>query len=64
MSGHSNLRGIAYSFKKIRAARGKVWGSDDINVEGWKTLKRLSGHESGSSLELIAIVIYSFCKQM
>ena len=36
--------------KKIRAARGKVWGSDDINVEGWKTLKRLPGHESGSSL--------------
>ncbi|KAF4616734.1 hypothetical protein D9613_008669 [Agrocybe pediades] len=27
-------------------ARGKVWGSDEINVEGWKPLKRLQGHES------------------
>ncbi|KAI0341349.1 histone transcription regulator 1 [Trametopsis cervina] len=27
-------------------ARGKVWGSDEINVEGWKPLKRLPGHES------------------
>ncbi|KAK7036557.1 HIR complex subunit [Paramarasmius palmivorus] len=28
-------------------ARGKVWGSDEVNVEGWKPLKRLVGHESG-----------------
>ena len=28
-------------------ARGKVWGSDEINIEGWKPLKRLPGHESG-----------------
>ncbi|KAL1943873.1 hypothetical protein VTO73DRAFT_3691 [Trametes versicolor] len=27
-------------------ARGKVWGSDEMNVEGWKPLKRLVGHES------------------
>lgn len=27
-------------------ARGKVWGSDEINVEGWKPLKRLPGHDS------------------
>jgi len=27
-------------------ARGKVWGSDEINIEGWKPLKRLPGHES------------------
>ncbi|KAH9477977.1 Protein HIR1 [Psilocybe cubensis] len=27
-------------------ARGKVWGTDDVNVEGWKPLKRLQGHES------------------
>lgn len=25
---------------------GKVWGSDDINIEGWKALRRLTGHES------------------
>jgi hypothetical protein len=24
-----------------------VWGSDEVNVEGWKPLKRLPGHESG-----------------
>lgn len=30
-----------------RNARGKVWGSDEVNVEGWKPLKRLPGHESG-----------------
>ena len=33
-----------------RSARGKVWGSDEVNVEGWKPLKRLVGHESGESL--------------
>ncbi|KAI3608524.1 transcription corepressor [Moniliophthora roreri] len=27
-------------------ARGKVWGSDEVNVEGWKPMKRLVGHES------------------
>ncbi|KAJ8087366.1 HIR complex subunit [Marasmius tenuissimus] len=27
-------------------AKGKVWGSDEVNVEGWKPLKRLVGHES------------------
>ncbi|KAF7784604.1 hypothetical protein Agabi119p4_769 [Agaricus bisporus var. burnettii] len=27
-------------------ARGRVWGSDEVNVEGWKPLKRLPGHES------------------
>lgn len=32
-----------------RTARGKVWGSDEVNVEGWKPLKRLPGHESGES---------------
>ncbi|KZV96855.1 WD40 repeat-like protein [Exidia glandulosa HHB12029] len=25
---------------------GKVWGSDEVNVEGWKALKRLPGHSS------------------
>ena len=30
-----------------RNARGKVWGTDEINVEGWKPLKRLQGHSSG-----------------
>ncbi|KAF7427978.1 HIR complex subunit [Pleurotus ostreatus] len=28
------------------AAKSKVWGSDEVNVEGWKPLKRLPGHES------------------
>ena len=26
---------------------GRVWGSDEVNIEGWKALKRLPGHESG-----------------
>jgi len=30
-----------------RNGGGKVWGSDDVNVEGWKALKRLAGHDSG-----------------
>lgn len=25
-----------------------MWGSDEINIEGWKPLKRLPGHESGT----------------
>ena len=33
----------------VRTAKGKVWGSDEVNVEGWKPLKRLVGHESGAS---------------
>ena len=35
-----------------RNARGKVWGTDEINVEGWKPLKRLQGHSSGSCVRL------------
>lgn len=27
-----------------------MWGSDEVNVEGWKPLKRLPGHESGESV--------------
>jgi protein HIRA/HIR1 len=34
-----------------RNARGKVWGTDEINVEGWKPLKRLQGHSSGSCVQ-------------
>jgi protein HIRA/HIR1 len=30
-----------------RNGGGKVWGSEDVNVEGWKALRRLTGHESG-----------------
>ena len=33
--------------RMYRTAKGKVWGSDEVNVEGWKPLKRLPGHESG-----------------
>jgi len=33
----------------LRTAKGKVWGSDEVNVEGWKPMKRLSGHDSGES---------------
>lgn len=35
---------------RIRAGAGRVWGSDDANVEGWKALKRLPGHDSGASV--------------
>ncbi|KAK2465593.1 hypothetical protein APHAL10511_002485 [Amanita phalloides] len=27
-------------------AHGKVWGSEEVNIEGWKPLKRLPGHDS------------------
>ncbi|KAF8631486.1 hypothetical protein AX15_002373 [Amanita polypyramis BW_CC] len=27
-------------------ARGRVWGSDEVNIEGWRPLKRLPGHDS------------------
>ena len=33
----------------VRTEKGKVWGSDKVNVEGWKPLKRLVVHESGAS---------------
>jgi protein HIRA/HIR1 len=43
-----SLRGVSQNFCVFfSTARGKVWGSDEVNVEGWKPLKRLPGHESG-----------------
>ena len=33
-------------------AKGRVWGSDEVNVEGWKPLKRLPGHDSGMLVRL------------
>ena len=39
-----------------RSARGRVWGTDDVNVEGWKPLKRLQGHESGTSFDSLILV--------
>lgn len=48
---------------KNRGARGKVWGSDDINVEGWKALKRLPGHESGLLFFKLGHNNHSFWKQ-
>lgn len=33
-----------------------MWGSDEINVEGWKPLKRLPGHESGTYFQLFLIL--------
>ena len=38
-----------------RSAKGKLWGSDEVNVEGWKPLKRLPGHESGKDSGLMSI---------
>ena len=37
----------------VRSAKGKAWGSDKVNVEGWKPLKRPVGHESGASVHLV-----------
>ncbi len=31
----------------FRSGGGKVWGTDETNIEGWKALKRLPGHDSG-----------------
>ncbi|CAK5284490.1 unnamed protein product [Mycena citricolor] len=28
------------------SAKGKLWGSDEVNVEGWRALKSLTGHGS------------------
>ncbi|KAG6333141.1 hypothetical protein ID866_5947 [Astraeus odoratus] len=35
------------------SGRGKVFGSNEVNVELWKPLKRLPGHESGNTSSLI-----------
>ena len=42
-----------------RSSRGKVWGSDEVNVEGWKPLKRLPGHESGSFYSHSANILFN-----
>ncbi|KAJ3886047.1 hypothetical protein GG344DRAFT_58192, partial [Lentinula edodes] len=36
-------------------ARGKAWGSDEVNVEGWKPIKRLSGDENGVYIGVVGI---------
>lgn len=41
-----------------RVARGKVWGSDEVNVEGWKPLKRLPGHDSGMCVRVLFFQCY------
>jgi protein HIRA/HIR1 len=43
----------------LSTARGKVWGSDEVNIEGWKPLKRLPGHESGMIILLFQSSPYS-----
>lgn len=43
----------------LSTARGKVWGSDEVNIEGWKPLKRLPGHESGITLLIFQSRPYS-----
>lgn len=57
---------IFYSPLLLRNGGGKVWGSDDVNVEGWKALKRLPGHDSGlcASVNLppyISLTLYPRC---
>lgn len=34
-----------------------MWGSDEVNVEGWKPLKRLQGHESGPYMPFVVSFI-------
>ena len=42
----------------VSTGAGRVWGSDEVNVEGWKPLKRLPGHESGMSfLQSVCLVV-------
>ena len=36
---------------------GEVWGSDEVNFEGWKPLKRLQGHESSPYMPLVVSFI-------
>lgn len=31
-----------------RSAGGKVWGTTETNVENWKAVRRLVGHDSGA----------------
>lgn len=45
MSGWPFLRFVVIQ-SCARSAKGKIWGSDEVNVEGWRPLKRLPGHES------------------
>lgn len=32
----------------VSGAGGKVWGSTETNVENWKAVRRLVGHDSGT----------------
>ncbi|KAH0834880.1 histone transcription regulator 1 [Lanmaoa asiatica] len=37
---------IHHLWPRNRSGRGKVFGSNEINIENWKPMKRLPGHES------------------
>ena len=36
---------------------GKIFGSNEVNVENWRSVKRLVGHENGMNLSLIALTL-------
>ncbi|KAF9239303.1 hypothetical protein BU15DRAFT_62059 [Melanogaster broomeanus] len=39
-------KGLTVIIRPRMSGRGKVFGSNEINIEHWKPLKRLPGHES------------------
>lgn len=46
---HDGLQsGILIYGLRNRSGKGKVFGSNEINIENWKPMKRLPGHESGN----------------
>lgn len=38
-----------YLLNHGRDGGGRLWGSDEVNVENWKPLTRLVGHQAGQS---------------
>ncbi|KAG8216509.1 histone transcription regulator 1 [Butyriboletus roseoflavus] len=43
------------------SGRGKVFGSSEINIENWKPMKRLPGHESGNYFLLLISFLHIHC---
>jgi hypothetical protein len=46
----SKLRVGSVSLMGVRNGGGKNWGSDEVNIENWKALRRLVGHVAGECL--------------
>lgn len=50
-AGHVTLEGSGIEMSRSGHGLGKVFGSNEVNIENWRSVKRLVGHENGNSAQ-------------